>query len=307
MSYEVVTQDGSQGQFASNNGYHELIEACKSPALSKLFATGESEDVDAIRQELSELEHDVHESVRETAKTLLDLTAEATSILITDGLTGDEGVEKYSDDQPRDDHGRWADTDGGDTPDLVLDNGYTLGVVNKIGSKFPNAAAHESAVREGLARIPENMRLAGGSSDRVQFVAREKGTPARAEAEFRSGGISPGGYIKIYPTKENTPVQTAGNAIHEYGHAVDRWVGFQNGMNDNLSSHPGFRAAVAKDTKALSSRDQFLMYHVVSDPRETFAETYAHLAGAPGRLIDNDEHLQKFSHSADWIRRSLKL
>jgi len=93
MSYEVIGDTHSLGQFASGKGYQDLIDAGKgSPALEKLFDAGESDDVPGVIEALSKIEGS--DDVVSTAAGLAKLIEGQKSILISDGLVPDNTVNK---------------------------------------------------------------------------------------------------------------------------------------------------------------------------------------------------------------------
>jgi hypothetical protein len=94
--------------------------------------------------------------------------------------------------------------------------------------------------------------------------------------------------------------------VHEYGHAVDRWVGQRNGAA-YLSEHAGFKAAVARDVAKLGSREKFLYGYTISSHKETFAEVYASLTGV-GARYEEDSVIQgqRFPATTAWVKRALK-
>lgn len=87
MSYEVVTDEGPKGQFASNLGYSDLItkaEDMNLEALNQLFDSGESKNVSECIEELKNIK--APDDVAETAKTLAKLIDGAKEVMITDGV-----------------------------------------------------------------------------------------------------------------------------------------------------------------------------------------------------------------------------
>jgi hypothetical protein len=97
MSYELVTEDGSQGQFASNNGYADLIAAANGKFTSILFDQGRIDGKAEVEQCIEELR-----AIRQpadvvtTAKALIGMMEGHTEILITDGVTGNNIVGKLA-------------------------------------------------------------------------------------------------------------------------------------------------------------------------------------------------------------------
>lgn len=89
MSIEVSNSSGCLGQFASNSGYTDLIEASqKNPILKKFFLDANTEDVPAIIDALKNLDAD--HDVLETAAALIDLIEGQKLVFITNG-THDDG------------------------------------------------------------------------------------------------------------------------------------------------------------------------------------------------------------------------
>ena len=86
MSYEVIGDKESLGQFASNSGYASLILAVKhTTAARALFESGESSDVDAVIADLKTIKEPGDE--RSTALGLAKMIDGEKSILISDGMT----------------------------------------------------------------------------------------------------------------------------------------------------------------------------------------------------------------------------
>jgi hypothetical protein len=93
MSYEVIGDAQSLGQFASNSGYADLIAAgTGSLALCQLFETGESSDVSAVITALHKIKSPP--DVKETARRLAAIIAGQNSILISDGMTVDRNAAR---------------------------------------------------------------------------------------------------------------------------------------------------------------------------------------------------------------------
>ena len=100
MSIEVATENGSLGQFASNLGYTELIDATEdNPTLKKFFDSGyaaNEEDVKSVVAQLKALEGDV--DVTKTAKGLAALIDGKDLVFITNGESDAEDGEEEQDD-----------------------------------------------------------------------------------------------------------------------------------------------------------------------------------------------------------------
>ena len=78
--------DGLLGQFASTQGYSELIAACaKFPALSDFFDKGATEDVDAVLKELGQVIAKAPKDIASTATALRDLAKGQDFLMITNG------------------------------------------------------------------------------------------------------------------------------------------------------------------------------------------------------------------------------
>jgi hypothetical protein len=176
-----------------------------------------------------------------------------------------------------------------------------LTVENRIGDKVKMFVA---AVQGQLSAIPADMRLAGGASSNAIIRDRPKNVPSTAQAHFQAiGGGSPSGYIYLYPRRGDDPVEVAGNAVHEYGHAVDLHLGGGKFWSDD----PEFGAALKKDAATLNDKDRHWVYsHVISSNKEAFAEAFAALAGAQGRPESNEVFQQKFPTVTAWVRGVLK-
>jgi len=92
MSYEVIGDSKPLGQFASNKGYTDLIDAAdaaadKYPALQGLFDTGRSKNVAKVITELNTLAATASKDVASTARTLVSLIAGKKKIVISDGVS----------------------------------------------------------------------------------------------------------------------------------------------------------------------------------------------------------------------------
>ena len=98
MSYEVANAESLLGQFASGQGYSDLIAAVtpKLHALNSLVTHGASEDVPAVVKDLDSLiAGDASADVKTTAKALRELIDGQDLIIITDG-TSDGEVSKLN-------------------------------------------------------------------------------------------------------------------------------------------------------------------------------------------------------------------
>ncbi len=95
MSMELANElwlghnpNGLLGQFASTQGYTDLIAAAKRaklPTLIEFFRDGVTGDVDLVRQELSALEADADKDVASCAKEMRKLAEGQTMIIVTNG------------------------------------------------------------------------------------------------------------------------------------------------------------------------------------------------------------------------------
>ena len=108
MSYEVYAGDAALGQFASNKGYHDLLEAAevrgkKYPALKQLFDDGATGQAGTCAEELRELADEVADDVRDTALGLAKLIAKQTDVVLTDGVIEDDGGEDDAEAEKGDD------------------------------------------------------------------------------------------------------------------------------------------------------------------------------------------------------------
>ena len=78
--------DGLLGQFASTQGYSDLIAATvKFPALVDFFDKGATEDVDGVAKELQQVISKAPKEIASTAKALLDLAKGQDFLVITNG------------------------------------------------------------------------------------------------------------------------------------------------------------------------------------------------------------------------------
>ena len=80
-------EDGLLGQFASTQGYTDLVSATRSGywSLARLFRDGVSEDVAGVQKQLKHLIAKSKGDVASTAKALLDLTEGQKILIITNG------------------------------------------------------------------------------------------------------------------------------------------------------------------------------------------------------------------------------
>ena len=89
MAYEIANADGPLDQFASNQGYADLIEAVqagKYPALRSLIDYGASEHVAKVVDDLNALiDASDDNGVADTATGLRDLIDGQEMVVITDG------------------------------------------------------------------------------------------------------------------------------------------------------------------------------------------------------------------------------
>ena len=93
MSLELANEkwidgdsDGLLGQFASTQGYSDLITAVHGfPTLLKFVTLGATENVDEVRAELKQLIKRASGDVKSTAKALLDLSEGQDMLIITNG------------------------------------------------------------------------------------------------------------------------------------------------------------------------------------------------------------------------------
>lgn len=79
---------GLLGQFASNQGYSDLIAAAskyKMPTLRSWFKSGVTGDIDEARKELADLAKKSDKDVASTAHALRDLIDGETIAIITNG------------------------------------------------------------------------------------------------------------------------------------------------------------------------------------------------------------------------------
>src|ERR1017187_3705088 len=90
MAIYLATEKRILGQFASNSGYRELIEASKMyRALTSLFENGASENVPEVLKEIEFLEtYCKNSDVLSSAKELSNLLEGQDCVVVTDGTTG---------------------------------------------------------------------------------------------------------------------------------------------------------------------------------------------------------------------------
>lgn len=174
----------------------------------------------------------------------------------------------------------------------------------KVESDKPKAKKLAEAAEAALKGIPNNMRVAGGSSSRVTITDKvPSGVSADTDAFFQSGGVSPGGYLKVL-VRSRDPESFHVTVVHEYGHAVDRWLGIKSGIGRNVSDHEEFQKAFEEDVASMNDRDRYFHSHATSKPVEGFAEVYAHLTGANrfAEYPNAPQVLDIFPRAAAWIR-----
>lgn len=97
MSFEVRNEQRSLGQFASNNGYIEFAAAAQTPALRSLVQNGASEDIPDVLDELEVMiKTEEDPDIVTTAKALRDLILNEDLIVITNGVSNEDDVEKVN-------------------------------------------------------------------------------------------------------------------------------------------------------------------------------------------------------------------
>ena len=88
MSVEVVGSRGIIGQFASNQGFSDLIDAAENiPVLKKFFGFGVSEQIPTVVKALRELKGS--EDVTQTAAGLADMIEGQAFAILYDGADDD--------------------------------------------------------------------------------------------------------------------------------------------------------------------------------------------------------------------------
>jgi Putative phage serine protease XkdF len=95
MSVELFSPDGELGQFASSDGYSDLIAASqKDPVLKKFFDDANTEDTAKVASALNKLKSS--DDVEATAKGLADLMKDQNLVYISNGTydKNDEDVNK---------------------------------------------------------------------------------------------------------------------------------------------------------------------------------------------------------------------
>jgi len=95
VSYSVVGDEELLGQFATNKGYADLIEAAQGlPVLEDFFENGETERVPEVVTALRVMAHVTDDSdIKTTARGLADLIKGQKSVMVTDGMVEDDGDE----------------------------------------------------------------------------------------------------------------------------------------------------------------------------------------------------------------------
>lgn len=124
MSYYAYDTKGYVGDLASIGGWEQFRSFAEElgGAAAEFAAGGYTEDPAALAKQLDKAE--ASGSVDSTRKLLVDYARSADECLILhDGEEGEDAatrarkgavyISKYSDEQPRDDHGRWTDGGGG--------------------------------------------------------------------------------------------------------------------------------------------------------------------------------------------------
>ena len=100
MSMYVSNGTTELGQFASNKGYDDLIEAARqSPSLKMFFSAASADGKDVVGHVCSELRAlKAPKDVLSTAKGLADMIDGEDLVFITDGTHDGDGTKKFGDD-----------------------------------------------------------------------------------------------------------------------------------------------------------------------------------------------------------------
>jgi len=91
MSMEVATAEKSLGQFASNNGYTELMQYVTKayPNVTEFFKTGITDEVSDVCKELKAISLKAPSPIAKTAEDLYRRIVGHTVVMITDGAAND--------------------------------------------------------------------------------------------------------------------------------------------------------------------------------------------------------------------------
>jgi hypothetical protein len=213
MSYEVVTESGSLGQFASGKGLMDLMRAAQDDkVLAAFFKKGIAKgNVDEVAAALRNVKGKA--TVVRTAQGLAKMIEGQKLVAISDGVTssdsddGDDDVEKYSPDQPRDYHGRFGEGGGTATASATTFTDIKVGrasgeEIGKIqddvaawqrqneGKSLPQGERANNAAEVTLMMTTAD-KMASGSGkkqDVVNYVARDpSGAYLGAVQGFKSG------------------------------------------------------------------------------------------------------------------------
>jgi hypothetical protein len=179
---------------------------------------------------------------------------------------------KYSEDQPRDEAGRFGEggggaDDGGSKPSSGKPESTPRASVSGKGANKAGVEAAVNAIPQdhynqlGSVEVTNNPTVSSSSGKAVAgLCTRVSGEASKIQVADQVNG------------RNNK--DPAGTATHELGHALD------NSTGHKLSSEygPMIRAAANKMSKA----DQYLAQHYFQNDREMFAEVYK-LAFSPSQ------------------------
>jgi hypothetical protein len=144
------------------------------------------------------------------------------------------------------------------------------GVFKVTSDSDPRLKTYERAVTKALDKIPQNYRIVP-----VQSVVITSDKPPKSSTY---GQYFPGeAVIKVFPMRsDNTFSSTAfftSPVVHEYGHAVDYFLGSSKGVT-RLSQSPEFLEAYQKDMAGMSPKVKESLRYIGEEPREFFAEAF---------------------------------
>lgn len=159
MSYCIIDSTGAANDFATSQGIVDL-EAIAGPNLTSFLDTGEA-DESLAKEIVTEVKDD------DATAYIADLFSGTAPFILSNGIEEDdqEKGEKYSDDQPRDESGRWTDaggggsTEGGDTG--VSNESAVSGLANSASAGdiasavAKNAKAAEPTVTSAIKALAD--------------------------------------------------------------------------------------------------------------------------------------------------------
>lgn len=184
-------------------------------------------------------------------------------------------------------------------------------VIATVSDKFrPGAfdpAKYQRAVQKALDRIPEELRLVPQQKVVVSGVRRDDNTLGSFTPVSESANT---GYIHVFPLQRMMTAPAifgeniiAHSAVHEYGHAVDRYYSAQSGRW--LSNNSQFTEAFQKDVSGMTPAMKRDLTHYVSNHKEAFAESYAHLAMKLSGAVPRARFEKAFPNVLTYMRTQL--